>query len=263
MLVILIKYMDETADRYWLNAFFLILPAVLTAAAGYTVNDIYDRETDRINRPAHCIVGVTLSVRSAWLTYVWLNCLSLIVSWFFSPNYAVINLSIIVLLFLYAVKLKGLPLIGNVFVAMCSAAVIACCIFLVRFETSTGMINFAGYIIFAFFISLIREVVKDMEDLEGDAASGLRTYPVVAGIGGAKILVYAFTSVEIVLCGVYSFMTWGVSMFTSSVIMGLITISLLYFINLIAGAKTVSEFRTASTMLKYIMLAGVINLIFV
>lgn len=262
MLVILIKYRDELADDYWIKSALLILPAVLTAAAGYVVNDIYDVETDKINKPEGCIVGVSLSRSAAWKLYAALSIVSLLIAWLYSPQYAMINTCIIAMLYLYAAQLKGMPLIGNLIVALCSAAVIACCVLQIAFDTKAAIMNFSGYTVFAFLISLIREIVKDMQDLEGDKAAGLKTYPIAAGIRGAKMMVYAITGIEIILCGLYSFISWGLDLYAGSVLMGLITLSLLYFINHIAATKNKEEYGASSRLLKYIMFAGVINLIF-
>jgi 4-hydroxybenzoate polyprenyltransferase len=166
------------------------------------------------------------------------------------------------LLFLYAAQLKGMPLIGNVIVALCSAAVVAICILLIAFDTRPAIMNFTGYIVFSFFISLIRELVKDMQDVDGDLAAGLRTYPIVAGIKGTKIMIYMITGIEIMLCGLYSFLSWGLDLYAGSVLMGIITIGLLYFINHISKTKSKEEYGASSKLLKYIMFAGVINLIF-
>jgi 4-hydroxybenzoate polyprenyltransferase len=269
MLVMCIKYISEGSENLILNMVLLILPAVLTAAAGYVINDIYDIETDKINKPERLVVGVGMTVANAWIIYSILSIGSIVISAIFSNEYLIINAGMTALLFLYSYKLKGTPLLGNLVVALCSAAVIACCILkrngqkIIEFETSAGFFNFAGYIVFAFFISLIREVVKDMQDVEGDTLAGLKTYPIVAGIKGARILVYVFTGLEILFCGLYSLLAyWMADMYTSSVIMALITLSLFYFINRLSRAKTHAEFGQCSVLLKYIMFAGVMNVIF-
>lgn len=269
MLVIFIKYKNEEAENYIINIILLILPAILTAAGGYTVNDIYDIEADKINKPERLFVGHHLSVRQSWILYFLLSIASIGISCLFSLQYAIVNICLMGLLYLYSLKLKGLPLIGNLVVALCSSAVIATCILsntdgdsVVKFETYAGFFNFGSYIVFAFFVSLIRELVKDMQDIQGDTAVGLKTYPIVAGIKGARILIYIFCGMEIIVCGLYSFITWGLDMYSSSVIMGIITISLFVFINYFSRSKSSDEFGKASKFLKYIMFAGVINLIF-
>jgi 4-hydroxybenzoate polyprenyltransferase len=267
MLVVLLKYRDINAQNYWMYAFLLILPAVLTAASGYVVNDIYDIETDKINKPKDQIVGVSLSAVTSWKLYASLSLVSIIVSFLYSNQYAILNVCILAMLYLYAIQLKGLPLIGNIIIALCSSAVFAICILytgkggsLIVFQEQ-GFWFFIGYIIFAFLISLIRELIKDMQDLEGDRVAGLRTYPIVFGMKGSKILIYFFTSIEIICCGIFSFLSWGLDFYSASILMGLITLSLLYFINQLSRSKDKSHYGDLSKLLKYIMFAGVIALI--
>lgn len=262
MSVILWRYEDEVDSEYLFHCFLLVMPAILTAAAGYIVNDIYDVEADKINKPGRSWVGAAITKRQAWIGYVLANLISLVLSFMLSEVYAIINACIIGLLYLYSLVMKGTPLLGNILVAMCSAAVVACPVLVATFDTSSAFLNFGGYIIFAFFISLIRELVKDIQDVEGDKASAYKTYPVVAGVKGAKIIAYAFCGIQILFCGIYSVIAWGVDLYLSSVIMGLITISLFYFINRLSKAKTAGAYGNCSLLLKCIMFAGVINLIF-
>lgn len=262
MSVILWRYEDEVDSEYLLHCLLLVIPAVLTAAAGYIVNDIYDVEADKINKPAKSWVGVTIGKRQAWIAYALINAISLVLSYLSSEMYAIINACVITLLFFYSLALKGTPLLGNILVAMCSAAVVACPVLVATFDTSSAFLNFGGYIIFAFFISLIRELVKDIQDVEGDQATSYRTYPVIAGVKGAKIIAYAFCGIQILFCGIYSVIAWGVDLYISSVIMGIITLGLFYFINRLSKAKTYEAYGNCSLLLKCLMFAGVINLIF-
>lgn len=262
MSVILWRYEDEVDADYLLHCALLVLPAVLTAAAGYIVNDIYDVEADKINKPGKSWVGVSITKRQAWVAYMLINIISLVLSYLLSEIYTVINACVITLLYLYSLMLKGTPLLGNILVATCSAAVVACPVLVASFDTSSAFLNFGGYIIFAFFISLIRELVKDIQDVEGDQASAYKTYPVVAGVKGAKIIAYAFCGIQILFCGIYSVIAWGVDLYLSSAIMGIITISLFYFINRLSKARTPGGYGNCSLLLKCIMFAGVINLIF-
>ncbi len=262
MFIVLYKFKDENAVDYWFNALLLILPAVLTAAAGYVINDIFDTLTDSINKPNRVTVGKTITKLQAWVLYAVLTIISLLISWRFSFTYFNINISITLLLALYALKFKALPLIGNLFVALCSAAVVASCLLIASFETRSGMLNFTGYILFAFFTSLIREIVKDLQDIEGDKAAGYHTYPILMGERGAKVFLYVLLGMQILLSGIYSVLAWGIGMQISAIIMGLITIMLFAFMNHVANAKHKEAYLESSKFMKYIMVAGVINLIF-
>lgn len=262
MLVVLLKYSPEVDSYYWLKMVYLILPAVLTAAAGYIVNDIYDVNTDLINAPERVIIGKTVTKKQGFIAYFVLNVFSLLVSYQLSESYLIVNLCIITMLFLYAQQLKGMPLIGNLIVALCSAAVVASCILLISFKTKIGLLNFTGYILFAFLISLIREIVKDMEDAEGDKQVGHKTYPILFGNKGAKIICYIFAGIETLFCGIYSVLAWGVAMYIPAIVMAIITIALFYFINLLSKAKEKKDFHYLSQFLKVMILIAVLNLIF-
>lgn len=262
MVVVLLKYSPDEDLNYWLKMIYLIAPAVITAAAGYIINDIYDVNTDLINAPERVIIGTTVTKKQGFIAYFVLNAISLLISYQLNESYLIVNLCIITMLFLYAQQLKGMPLIGNLIVALCSAAVVASCILLISFNTQIGLLNYTGYIIFAFLISLIREIVKDIEDVEGDKTVGYKTYPVIFGNKGAKIICYIFAGIEILFCGIYSVLAWGVQMYIPAIIMGIITIALLYFIHLLSKAQVKNEFHFLSQYLKIMMFIAVLNLIF-
>ncbi len=263
MFIVLYKYQDEQMDWYWLKALLLIFPAMLSAAAGYIVNDIYDTVTDSINKPERCTVNKTISKKNAWILYWSLSFTSIGISIAFSFYYFVVILVVNTLLFLYAYKIKGIPIVGNLLVALLSASVITCCLLLIKFETWSGTFNFMGYTIFAFFISLIREIVKDMQDIEGDAVAGYKTYPILYGIKVSKILIYALVTIQILLGSIYAVITFGIDLYVSSVIMAIISLTLLLFINLLAKSKSKEDYKKCSMLLKALMLLGVMNLIFV
>jgi 4-hydroxybenzoate polyprenyltransferase len=262
MLVVLLKYQNQQTEQFWLQMIYLIMPAVLTAAAGYIINDIKDVDIDKINKPGKNLIGESISVKQAYIVYAILNLVSLAVSFLLNEQYAMINLCIISLLYLYAYQLKSVPLLGNILVAMCSAAVVACCVLIAGFKTQIGFFNFTGYIGFAFLITLIRELVKTIEDMDGDKVYGINTYPVVLGVKATKILIYFLSGFVILLCGIYSFIAWGVSMYASAIIMGLVTLAMFYFINFLSKAKEKSNYNKASQLLKGIIVLGLLNLIF-
>lgn len=261
ILLVCIKYAGSPSAAYWIDVFKLLLPAILTAAGGYVINDMYDIETDMINKPHKAYIPNVWSVRNAKLLYAALNAASLAVSYWLSKDYLVVNACIIGMLYLYAIYLKGVPILGNLLVAMCSAAVVAVCVFVIQPVTQIGKFNFFGYIIFAFIISVIREIVKDIQDMAGDEKAGYRTYPIVAGLKGAKILIYAFIGIELLFCSIYSFLAWGVQMYASAALMTLITLSLFYLLNEVSKGKTSKDFDKVSLYLKIIIVVGVVNLI--
>ena len=171
---------------------FLTISTLLIAAAGYLINDYYDKEIDIINKGHK---QNTLSKQALLTGYSILNITALILSFTFAlSNYIFwIFPCSIFLLWLYSFSLKGLPFIGNLIVALLSATVPF--IYLSIQETTiVGIANTHTssidlIIIFSFlalFSTLAREVAKDIEDIKGDKAQGLKTIPILWGIKTAK-----------------------------------------------------------------------------
>jgi len=164
------------------------ISAALTAAAGNIINDIIDRDSDQINHPSRPLPSGNLKVNHAVAEYVLLIFIANLLAYFINQLAFVIVLLTTFLLFLYSNKLKQIPLLGNITVAYL-----------------TGMAFIFGGIavdhphtalipaVFAFFINLIRELVKDIQDFEGDKNSNIKTWPVKFGIGSTKRLIIIFT----------------------------------------------------------------------
>src|SRR5882724_7619327 len=193
-------YYDANAllpQRFWL----LSLSSVLIAAAGYIINDYFDLDIDRVNKPSRLVVDRIIKRR--W-TIVWHwvfsgigVALGFYVSWkLHNIVVGLTNVGCVVLLWFYSTTFKRKLLIGNIIISLLTAWVI-----LVLFvcearissdpiykEISSRLFKFAiVYGSFAFIISLVREVVKDIEDMDGDAKYGCRTMPIVWGVNVAKV----------------------------------------------------------------------------
>ena len=164
----------------------LMLSTVIIAAAGYIINDYYDVKIDYINRPERVVVGKKLKRRSVMAIHLMLNSLGtlggLLVSW----PVLIINMFSIGLLWLYSNQLKRLPFIGNLSISLLTAlAVFVVAVYYGQY--TDGLII---YSIFAFFFTLLREIIKDTQDMKGDEAFGCRTLPIVWGIAKTKRFMY-------------------------------------------------------------------------
>ncbi|UCF06709.1 MAG: geranylgeranylglycerol-phosphate geranylgeranyltransferase [bacterium] len=152
----------------------------LVTAAGNVINDIYDVDIDRINKPKRPLPSGILSVRLATVLYVAFLCI-LVVSIFHLPRLQAAWIVIwAVMLHLYSARLKRIFLAGNVFVSIVSASA-----FLLGALAGGRIASGLLPACFTFFFVLGREFVKDCEDLEGDRMCGARTVPVVSGKGRA------------------------------------------------------------------------------
>mgnify|MGYP000845541696 FL=1 len=202
-----INSLELIPGSYQISLKFLTISTLLIAAAGYLINDYYDIEIDFINK-AH--KQNPLSKQALLTGYIILNITALILSFTFAfSNYIFwIFPSSIFLLWLYSYRLKGLPFIGNLIVALLSAAVPF--IYLSIQEISIGSLtNTHTYsvdliIIFsflAFFSTLARELAKDIEDIKGDKAQGLKTIPILWGINIAKFWTIFFLLSTLLILG--------------------------------------------------------------
>ena len=198
------EFIPESYQISLISLKFLTISTLLIAAAGYLINDYYDKEIDIINK-AH--KRNPLSKQALLTGYIILNITALILSFTFAlSNYIFwIFPSSIFLLWLYSFRLKGLPFIGNLIVALLSATVPF--IYLSIQEISIGSLTHTYSssvdltIIFsclAFFSTLARELVKDIEDMKGDKAQGLKTIPILWGIKTAK-----FWTIFFLLCTLF------------------------------------------------------------
>ena len=182
---------------------FLTISMLLVAAAGYLINDYYDKEIDFINKGPK---QNSLSKQVLLSCYSTLNIAALVLSYTFALNNYIFLIfpSSIFLLWLYSFKLKGLPFIGNLIVAALSATVPIIYlsiqdISIGRFSHTPSLDLIITFSCLALFSTLARELVKDIEDIQGDKAQGLKTIPILWGIKTAKIwgLIFLFCTLFI------------------------------------------------------------------
>lgn len=264
-----------------LNTFeflFLVLATLCTTACGYIVNDLYDYEMDLINRKAKVIVNVKISAQLCMWVYAILFYLGFLLSLYLAFRIGqvyMMGLYVLsfALLLLYTKILKKRPLVGNMLVALFCAGV-AGLVWLAELpgwwalqevapqtaKIQQSIINW--YCTFAFFSTMFREVVKDLEDKPGDEAAGCRTFPIAAGDAAAKYLAMAMAGLLLVLLGgLYLYQVPGFSTpFYLGALLGVVA-PLIYAIYLLQNAQTPIDYHRISTLAKVVMLAGVLLLL--
>ena len=196
---------------------FLLLSvaSVLIAAAGYIINDYFDINIDQVNKPKGNVVDTVVSRRWAMAWHFILSglglLLSAVISWRTGLWYILLgNFGCVLLLFGYSVSLKRKLLIGNIVIALLSAWVILVICFsqigmpfrgIPEVNEESNKIIRIGilYAAFAFISTLIREAIKDIEDMQGDAKYGCRTMPIVWGVNATKVYVAVWLVVQLKL----------------------------------------------------------------
>jgi 4-hydroxybenzoate polyprenyltransferase len=260
-----------------LNFFFLVLATVMITAAGYVINDYFDRKTDLLNRPGTVIVGTFINRRAAIIWHVIFNVIGIGLGFYISFKIGLYQLGFIFVivtgvLWYYSTTYKRQFLIGNLIVSILTALVP---FMVVLYEIPTlnesyratlllRNINFnnifiwvAGFSFFAFLSTLIREIVKDIEDFEGDNAYGRNTLPIVLGIFYSKVVVISLTVITIAaLCFVY-FIYLNDNITFWYFLIALI-IPFLFLIYKIVHANTKVDYHFASNFTKFIMFGGLL-----
>jgi 4-hydroxybenzoate polyprenyltransferase len=246
----------------WWNHFtdlrFLMLSVstVLVAAAGYIINDYYDIKIDTINKPKRVVVGRILRRRWAMISHLVLNVTGILLAFVVDWKIGIVTFVSGFMLWLYSNQLKRLPFTGNLTIALLTAASLLV-VWLYDPENEFLVYTFAA---FAFFISLIREIIKDMEDVRGDATFGCQTLPIIWGMRRTKTLLYVLIfSFLIVLFSLSAYLQNAVVMYFCFFILlpvGWLTYKLF-------RADTRKEFSYLSRFCKLIMLSGILSMILV
>ncbi len=166
----------------WLLSF----STVCIAAAGYIINDYFDIKIDLVNKPERVVIGRYLKRRFALLAHQGLNILGCLIGLYLSRWIFVTDVLAASLLWFYSAKFKRQPVVGNIVVSLLTA--LSLLILAVYYRQNAQMLLI--YALFSFGITLVREIIKDMQDVRGDARFGCRTLPIVWGLRRTKYLLY-------------------------------------------------------------------------
>lgn len=277
---ILIKYalfepfnIDITLN--WFGFSLLVISTICIAAAGYIINDIYDVETDLVNRPEKVIVGNSVSEKTANNLFILFNIVGVLIGFYLShliekSSFFALFVLISALLYIYASYLKRTLLIGNIVVSLLVAfTIIIVGIFdlipAVNAENQTNQITMfkvlLDYALFAFVINLVREMIKDIEDVDGDHKSGMKTLPIVIGRDRARNVAFIISLVPIL--GLIYYLSNFLYQHTILVIYFLLFIGgpLIFVTIKIFQAKSKKDYKVISNILKLILLFGMLSML--
>jgi len=279
----LVKYAWQPFPNFcfWL----IVLATVLIAAGGYVINDYFDLKIDRINHPEKVIVGEAISKKSAMSLYIALTSvgvlLGIIVSILLKSNtLGFIFVITAGMLWFYSSSYKRQFLIGNLIVAFCSALSL---VVVVVAESALQTAHYSsellrqtpvlqelyywvcGFALFAFIFTFIREIIKDLEDINGDREMECQTMPIVWGEKNAKIVLTCLLSITLIaLLFIVNKLNLpndnGISL--KYLLFGIALPSILVIIFL-WYQKMENNYKNAGNLIKFIMLIGILySLIF-
>jgi 4-hydroxybenzoate polyprenyltransferase len=271
-------YKDAIPANDTMRFIFLVLASLFIAAAGYIINDYFDINIDEVNKPHRLVVDKHISRRWAIAWHFMLRIsgilLTVLAMPFLQKWYLILaNVLCVALLWLYSTNFKRQLLTGNIVISLLTAWTI-----LIVFLSKVSLADAFGagdgshyklfriavlYAGFAFIISLIREAIKDMEDMEGDAKYGCKTMPIVWGVNATKVyvavwLIVLLAILVVVMIYILQFRWW------LPVGYGIITIlfPLVMVLFKLKKSITVKDFHQLSSITKLVMFTGILSMLF-
>ena len=255
--------------------FLLVIATLCIAAAGNIINDIYDVEIDKINKPDKVIIGKKIAENTAYYLFIIFNVIGVGLGFYISnqiekPEFFGFFIVTSALLYLYANFLKSIPILGNVVVS----ALVAFSLIIVGIFDLFPAITFLNkenqslifsillnYSFFAFYINLMREIVKDIEDIDGDKNGGLSTLPIILGRKRTSYIVFGMSILA--LFGTVYYIYIHLYNYTYAVIYFLLFIlaPLLYFSIKVWDASNKNDYTFLSKLLKIMMLLGMCSIL--
>jgi 4-hydroxybenzoate polyprenyltransferase len=259
----------------WYDFVILVAATVFITAGGYVINDYFDIKTDLINK-GKVIVGTKIPRRKAMMWHNIFNVAGVTAGFYISYKsgyfwLGTLFLLVSGLLYFYSASYKRQFLIGNIIVALLTAMVPMLVVFyewpaLYKYYSVNAVtlppVNFiiywvGGFALFAFLTNLIREIIKDIEDFEGDIAYGRNTVPVIIGVLSSKIVCICLIIITILLL----YLCWHFFIndtITLIYISAAIVLPLSFVIYKLLISSERKQLHSASSIMKIVMLMGVL-----
>lgn len=236
-----------------INLYLIIISTLAIAAAGYMINDYYDVKIDYVNKPDEVIIGRGMKRRVVIFFHTLLNFAGIGIALLVSPRIAVVTFIAAFFLWLYSNYLKRQPFIGNLVVAALTGA----SIWMIGYYYQQSELLVSTYAIFAFFLNLIREILKDIEDRQGDRKHGCRTLPIVIGFRNTKRVIFAIAFVFVIAILIVTFKLNNLLIFYY---FGGLSILFIVFMYRIYTADRKAHFSELSLLSKLLMLTGILSM---
>jgi len=262
-----------TLDDLWFA--LLVIASVCIAAAGYTINDIHDIEADLINKPNNVQVGKSISDKLAFNLFMVLNILGVGVGYFVANKTGInalfsVFVILSVVLYVYSTSLKQMPVVGNLAVAI----VVGIGILVVGLfellpsmtaENKPTQLTFFeiifDYAIFAFMITFLRELIKDIEDVDGDYKMDLNTLPIAIGRERANWVAFVFSFIPIGATAYYVIANLYKQQILVAYFLIFVIAPLIYVTIKIFSAEKKTHYAHISTILKLVLFFGILSIL--
>jgi geranylgeranylglycerol-phosphate geranylgeranyltransferase len=228
------------------------LSAAMIGSGGNVINDYFDVEIDKINRPERALPSGILSRPEVIIFYFVLTLSGLLISFLINLETIIIAVISVAIIFFYSKYLKSISLVGNFTVAVMTG------IAFIYGGTAAGNINDAVIpAVFALLINLVREILKDIEDIQGDKKQNITTFPQKFGVPKSKLLILIIT-VLLLAFTFYPFIfeIYNIEYFV--IVMVFVNTALIYFLKSLFEDNTSTSLRKLSNLLKIVMVIGLV-----
>ncbi|NRB52239.1 MAG: geranylgeranylglycerol-phosphate geranylgeranyltransferase [Saprospiraceae bacterium] len=259
------------------NHFFLLcIVTILLSAGGYIINDIYDRDIDKIDKPERVIIGKEMDLSTAYWLYFVIHLIGFLLSLYLAfvvekPGYVGLFPLASTGLYVYSRWLKRMPLWGNLLVALYCSGVAGIIWFAERVAFAELAIAertyqkigaiLITYLVFAFLTTLFRELIKDMEDIEGDSRGGFRTAPIVWGMNRCRQVVSVIGVIILLFLLASGWFFWQkLESPTSGVVLIVMSLPMCLLLYKLVQAREKRQFHQLSQWSKLLMLSGILIL---
>lgn len=249
-------FLVDRATIWDLRLFVLSLSTVIVAAGGYIINDYYDVKIDLINKPERVVIGRDVARRYALLFHSLLSMTGTALGFVLNWKIGFINFFSAFLLWWYSNDLKRQPFIGNFVVALLTGL----SVFMVNILYHVHKPLVTIYALFAFAMTLVREIVKDAEDLKGDHTFGCKTLPIVWGIRRTKFFLYILL---LVFFGAVIAINQFYAQLPMYYFLTFLFVPLVLLVVWLVRADTTRDFYRLSQWCKVIILLGISSMIFI
>lgn len=257
----------------------LVIAVLLIAAGGYIINDIFDMDIDQVNKPDKMLIGRLIKQETARFYYVTFTALGLLISGYLSIVFGQLHLVLIFLLmsgllWFYARRYKRELIVGNLVVAFSSAMVLMMVwLFDVLVLTTNPILSASAstvmplinklvfaYTLFAFLVSLVRELVKDVQDMKGDMRNECQTIPIKFGVGVARFASQLLLFVLLICVGYWQFEMMQAGAMALFGYLFLVEGLVIFAIYNLTQANESKNYGQVSSQLKVLMLAGILSI---
>ena len=254
--IFLVNNYGSTNRLLEIDLFILVISTVLIAAAGYLINDYYDVKIDLINKPDKVVVGTVLKRRSVMMAHTVFNFMGVTLGLIIDYRIGIRNFAAAFILWLYSNQLKRTLFLGNLVVAaLAGLTVMVVGIF--HNQVNMAIILYSA---FAFTSNLVREIVKDIEDLQGDVKFGSKTLPIVLGIRKTKgVILFINISFFIFILNLLS----GSAFPGPDLVLYFILVPLILLSGMLIRADKKKDFSILSSSIKWFMLIGIATMILI